>query len=173
MDKHFINIYKSQILDQVILAENAYGGVLVNEANPDPLFENIHHFIVHVSNVMKLIQPNTREDTDFRKYRMIKIKEVFPDIPQIDPKDINVRNDFEHFDERIDSWVINSKKHNYADKNIMPEGAIHGLDAKDNFRQYDPQTKILYFACREYHLERLYGYVQEVKNAMQKSHPKE
>ena len=155
-----------QILDQASLAENAYAGILENEKNPSSLFEYIHHFIVHVSNVMKLVQPNAKEDTDFRKYRMIEIKKAYQAIPDINPSDVNVRNDFEHFDERIDSWVINSKNHNYADKNIMPAGAISGLDPKDNFRQYDPGTKILYFAGREYHLGRIYDYIQQVKAAL-------
>lgn len=166
MDDHFIEIYRMQILDQAALAENAYVGILGNEKVPNRLFEHIHHFIVHASNVMKLVQPNAKEDTDFRKYRAIEIKKAYPTIPEINPSDINVRNDFEHFDERIDSWVINSKRHNYADKNIMPAGAIGGLDQKDNFRQYDPQTKILYFACREYHIKRIYNYVQLVKAAL-------
>lgn len=166
MDKHFIGIYRLQIIDQADLAESAYNRILANENNPNLLFEHLHHFIVHVSNVMKLVQPNAKEDTDFRKYRAIKIKEAFPNIPEIDPQDINVRNDFEHFDERIDSWVINSKRHNYADKNIMPAGAISGLDPKDNFRQYDPKTKILYFAGREYYVKRLYDYAQGVKSAL-------
>ena len=153
-------------MDQAALAENAYAGILNSTMNPDSLFEHLHHFIVHTSNIMKLIQPYAKEDTDFRKYRAIQIKEAFPSVPEIDPQDINVRNDFEHFDERIDSWIINSKRHNYADKNIMPVGAISGLDPKDNFRQYDPKTKILYFAGREYHIERLHEYVQQVKLAL-------
>jgi hypothetical protein len=170
MDKFFIEIYKNQILEQVALAEKAYTEILKNETNPDLLFEHLHHFVVHVSNVMKLIQPNAKEDTDFRKYRAIQLKKAFPLLPEIDPRDVNVRNDFEHFDERIDWWVINSKRHNYADKNIMPVGAMRGIDPKDNFRQYDPETKILYFAGREYHIVRLYEYIQKVKSALEQNY---
>ena len=156
-----------QILDQASLAKEAYERILKYKSSPDTLFENLHHFIVHVSNVMKLIQPNAKDDTDFRKYRALQIRNTYPKLPDIKPEDINVRNDFEHFDERIDSWVINSKRHNYADKNIMPAGGIKGLDPKDNFRQYDPKTKILYFANREYHIESLYEYAIEVETALQ------
>lgn len=166
MDTHFINIYKMQILDQIGLAEVTYAEILANETNPDPLFMHLHHFILHVSNVMKLVQPNAKEDTDFRKYRSIQIKKAYPSLPEINPKDINVRNDFEHFDERLDSWVINSRSHNYVDKNIGPIDAIKGLDPKDNFLWYDPQSKKLYFAGREYSLDRLNTYIQKVKTAL-------
>ena len=88
----FIRIYKEQAYDQALLADISYDLILKNETKPDPLFAHIHHFIIHVSNVMKLIQPN----------------------------------------------------------------------AKDNFRQYDPTKKILYFAGREYNIGRLHKYIGDV-----------
>lgn len=115
------------------------------------------------------MQPSFKDDNDFKKYRFLSIKRKYPNIIGINPKAIHIRNDFEHFDERIDYWVINSKKHNYADKNLgnmSPTEAIGGMDPKDSFRWFDPDKKILYFCGQEYNLNTLYNYIIKVKNAL-------
>lgn len=167
MDAFLIRIYKEQILDQVEDVEVAYAAVESSKADTDSLFRNVHYFLIHVSNIIKLIQPKISGDLDFKNYRAKQLKRNFPKLPSLDPKKISIRDDFEHFDERVDSWVINSEKHNYADKNIGDISSIKGWDPKDNFRWYDPKNKKLYFAGQDYSLEELYFYVQKVKNALQ------
>ena len=169
MDEFFVGIYTDQIKDQINEAEKAYTLILANSANHDVLFSAIHHFIIHVSNVVKLLQPNTKDDNDFRKYRALSIIKTHPTVPQINPKDIGIRNDFEHFDERIDSWVINSKNHNYMDKsigNVGPSQAISGLKPKDSFRWFDFQAEVLYFCGNSYDLKSLNEYIGKVKSAL-------
>ena len=51
-----------------------------------------------------------------------------------------MRNHFEHYDERLDEWWVKSPTHNIADRNIMPVGAIAGIDRLGMFRQLDPTT---------------------------------
>lgn len=169
MDEFFIKIYKEQILDQIENAEAIYQSIINPSGDTNVLFRNIHYFIIHVSNVVKLIQPKISNDLDFKNYRMKQLKRKYPNVPDIDPRLIRIRNDFEHYDERIDSWIINSKQHNYADKNlgdVNPTVAIGGLNPKDSFRWYSPNTKILYFCGEEYLLDELYSYIQKVKKAL-------
>ncbi len=166
MDNFFIKIYTEQIKDQLSEAELCFEKIKNNLKNSPVVFGAIHHFLVHVSNVAKLIQPKTKEDNDFRKYRAISLKRAYPNLPTLNPNEIHVRNDYEHYDERIDHWVINSKKHNYADKNIGPITAIKGLEPKDNFRWFDDTKMTLYFCGREYHLDDLFSYIQKVKKAI-------
>lgn len=166
MDEFFLKIYRDQILAQIKSAELSYAMITNPDINIDSLFVSIHHFIIHVSNVVKLIQPKILGDLDFKNYRVKNLKRKYPKLPDIDPALLHVRNDFEHFDERIDSWVINSKLHNYADKNIGNINAIKGLNRKDNFRWYDSSIKTLYFCGAEYPLEQLYQYTQKVKEAL-------
>jgi len=166
MDNFLINIYTEQIKDQLNEAELCFEEIKNNLTNNSAVFGAIHHFLVHVSNIVKLIQPNAKDDNDFRKYRAISLKKTYPILPTLNPNEIHVRNDYEHYDERIDYWVINSKNHNYADKNIGPVTAIKGLDPKDNFRWFDNAKMTLYFCGREYHLNDLFLYIQEVKKAI-------
>lgn len=167
MENFFIEIYADQAKDQINEAEKSFSLMLSNKQNHDILFSAIHHFIVHVSNIIKIIQP--KEDDNFRKYRAVSIRKKYPNLPTIEPRDIHIRNDFEHLDERIDYWVVNSKNHNYVDKNtgnISPSVAIKGLEPKDNFRWFDNQNMILYFCGRSYDLNKLFQYIQDVKKAV-------
>ena len=166
MDEFFLKIYRDQILDQIKSAELSYAQISNSDIDIDSLFLSIHHFIIHISNAVKLIQPKISGSLDFKNYRMNNLKRKYPKLPDIDPALLHVRNDFEHFDERVDSWVISSQQHNYADKNIGNINAIKGLSPKDNFRWYDSSTKTLYFCGAEYPLEKLCQYIQTVKGAL-------
>lgn len=166
MDEFFIKIYIEQIKDQLNEAELCFEEIKNNLSNNSVVFSAIHHFLVHSSNVVKLIQPNVKDDNDFRKYRAISLRKAYPNLPIIGPNEIHIRNDYEHYDERIDYWVINSKNHNYADKCIGPITAIKDLDPKDNFRWFDDTKMTLYFCGRESHLNDLFSYLQEVKKTI-------
>jgi len=166
MDSFFIKIYTDQIKDQLNEAELYFEEIKNNLSNNHIVFSAIHHFLVHVSNVVKLVQSNIKDENDFRKYRAISLKKAYPHLPIINSNQTHIRNDYEHYDERIDFWVINSKNHNYADKNIGPVSAIKGLDPKDNFKWFDNTKMTLYFCGKEYHLNNLFLYIQEVKKAI-------
>lgn len=160
-----MGIYIKQIKEQASEAESCFELIQRNPDSHSVVFSAAHHFLVHVSNIFKIVQPDYKLETDFKKIRMDSILKELPGLPKISPKDILVRNDLEHFDTRIDDWVENSTKRNYADRNIGPVSAIVGLDIKDNFRWFDPTTMILYFWGQPYDLKSLYGYVKEVQKA--------
>ena len=48
---------------------------------------------------------------------------------------VGMRNNFEHFDERLDRWWNDSSRHNYTDLNVMPRAAIKGVDDNDNLSE--------------------------------------
>ena len=169
MDEFFIRIYTDQIKDQIAEAEKAYSLISSAPTDHDLVFSAIHHFIIHVSNVVKLLQPNIKDDNDFRKFRSLSIRKAYPTIPDLNPKDIGIRNDFEHFDERIDYWVINSKSHNYMDKSIGNIGlgqAVAGIDSKDSFRWFNFQEMTLSFCGKNYDLKSLFDYIGSVKSVL-------
>src|SRR3989344_6019725 len=102
MEDFFIKIYREQILDQILSAETSYLGLNGNNTDLDLLFQTIHHYIIHASNVVKLVQPKISGDSDFKNYRLRCLRTKYPTLPHIDPTLVHIRNDFEHFDERID-----------------------------------------------------------------------
>ena len=77
-------------------------------------------------------------------------------------RDPDMRNNFEHFDERLDRWWLDSTSHNYADMNLMPRNAIQGLDDIDMFRAFDPATWDLGFWGQTFNLRRIVIEVQRI-----------
>ncbi len=170
-----IKVFTALLWDQIIETERAYNQITAKE-DTNEIFSAIHHFLIHVSNIVKILQPNYQnyQKKDIEKYNKLKKRSErlfinYPELPKINPKDIDIRNDLEHFDDRIDNWIKNSKTHNFADKNIGnigPTQAINGLDPKDSFRWFVPEKKVIYFADDEYNLEYLFNYVQDVKKGI-------
>ena len=60
-------------------------------------------------------------------------------------KDVDMRNNFEHYDERLDRWWNESPSHNHLDRMVGPPGGGAGLDDLDRFRVYDPTTNDIVF----------------------------
>jgi hypothetical protein len=80
---------------------------------------------------------------------------------------VKMRNNFEHFDEKLDEWFLKSKNHIYMDLNIGPY-RLAGVQPIDVFRWYDPTTKFLYFWGQEFDVQaivdetnRLYPLIEE------------
>jgi hypothetical protein len=59
-------------------------------------------------------------------------------------KNVTMRNNFEHFDERLDTWWATSEKRNYFDRNVWP-GRPNGFDDNDVFRVFTPGTGQVWF----------------------------
>lgn len=71
-------------------------------------------------------------------------------------REVTMRNNFEHFDERLDRWWAESVSHNRADMIIGPKDRVFvGLEPIDEFRIFDPQTTNLSFWGQEFNLHAL------------------
>jgi len=74
-----------------------------------------------------------------------------------------MRNNFEHFDERLDRWWRESKAHNHADMLIGPrDRTIVGIDTIDMFRLFDPNTTDLTFWGQEFNIQKIVDEVQKI-----------
>ena len=50
----------------------------------------------------------------------------------------DIRNHFEHFDERIEKWWAVSKQDSFLDLNVLPAGTFTNPVVINEFRHYDP-----------------------------------
>jgi len=73
-----------------------------------------------------------------------------------------MRNNFEHFDERLELWWQESPRHNYADFTLGPRSGIAGLDDIDMFRFFDPRTSEVVFWSEAFNLGALVNEVQRI-----------
>ena len=56
-----------------------------------------------------------------------------------------MRNNFEHFDERLERWHNESTTHDFVDKIIGPSHITSGPDDIDLFRFFNPETWVAGF----------------------------
>lgn len=76
----------------------------------------------------------------------------------------SIRNDYEHFESRLDTWATTSKNRLIADMNIGPE--IYGLGTHENLRRFEGDT--LYFWDRSVNLSEVVKWSMELSNVVKK-----
>ena len=77
-------------------------------------------------------------------------------------RDRNLRNDFEHFDERVERWFGLSEHRNYMGRNIGPPNMVVGLETGDRFQHFDPTTCVVTFWDRSVSLSEIIAEVQRI-----------
>lgn len=81
-------------------------------------------------------------------------------------REVTMRNNFEHFDERLDRWWAKSSNHNHVDLIVAPRGAISGADDIDTFRWFDSNTADLVFWSQQFNLQALIDEVKRILPAL-------
>jgi hypothetical protein len=128
VDKSYI--YFQEALSQIDFARRAYKEFeqALNESDVLTVFYKLHHFVIHVANVDKLLDPKA----DSVRNQVIN---KYLDFKDVDLKLIRrLRNHLEHFDERLDSWIEKHQGDTFFDMNIvtgakgLPDKALRTLD---------------------------------------------
>ena len=161
MDKW--RFYVREAIHQLEYAKHSYAEFKKAEHLNDTfsVFYNIHHFIIHITNVNKLFDPKVSASRE----AVLKGK---VDLADLDLKLIRrLRNHLEHFDERLDTWIKNHDGHAFFDNNIItgakgfPEKVfLRALDG-DVFKFYGeafPLTPIFET------VEKLYAYLIDIED---------
>ena len=78
-------------------------------------------------------------------------------------KHVAMRNNFEHFDERLEKWWKESARHNHVDLYIGPRNrTMIGLEEIDQFRSFDPETSNITFWGQEFNLTKIVDEVRRI-----------
>jgi hypothetical protein len=76
----------------------------------------------------------------------------------------SMRNNFDHFDDRLDEWWEASTSHNMADLNFGDlASAIQGLTDKEMFRSFNPATGDVVFWGKPYNLPQILGEIARIE----------
>ena len=110
-----LNVYIQEVSTQIDFAKRSYESYKESETRSDipSIFLYIHHFLIHATNIDKLLDVNPGS---FRG----KIISNKIDLSGIDLKPFRrLRNHLEHFDERLDNWVKNYNGYAFFDMNLV------------------------------------------------------
>ena len=137
-------------------------------------FYSSHSFLNHVGNISKLLWPDvmTKRKIPESIERGKELRRVLKISENSSLKDKTFRNHFEHYDSRIDEWVLKSKHHVYVDMLIGPVETISAVDFNDIMRHFNPDTFLLSFHGGTYDLVSAEKEVTELLNKILEISPK-
>jgi hypothetical protein len=167
LDSFLVKVFQQQILFQCECALQSLSDL--NEAlavsadeNHDPtaIFVSLQNLLNAAANIAKAFWGQGGKLSDQRTKLRDSI-ELDDDSPL---RSVTMRNNFEHFDERLDSWWAKSQRHIYVDLNIgPPHGFFSGVDASDIFRLYDPEQQLLVFWGETYDVQAIATEIERVR----------
>lgn len=107
----------------------------------DGIFIALQGILVAAANLSKLLwSSGGRKEAE--RTRLRESLGVADDSPLRDP---DLRNDFEHFDERVERWFQSSTHRNYVGRFVGPYSAVAGFATGDRFQHFDPESGVVTF----------------------------
>ena len=148
MELMLLRLFQKQVLLQcqfvIVAATNVNAGL--NNRNSEHVWYSLQNMLNAGANISKTLWGQGGRLTEER--RPLRDSIGVPDNSPL--RQVTMRNNFEHLDERMDRWWRKSKHHNHVDKIIGPKATtIVGADPRDIFRFFDPQTTELIFWGQE------------------------
>jgi hypothetical protein len=123
----------------------------------DQFWHGAQSVVIGAGNVSKALWGTGR--TAEERERRYKTRQVLRDSLQVTDespfRSVKIRNDYEHFDERLEDWWEKSTHHNYVGEMIGPAGQITGdafNEDLDILRWFNNQTGDLIFWGNELHV---------------------
>lgn len=158
METHLLRVFQRQVANQcfaaLAAAEMADEGLL--KVNQDIFWASVQNCLTAVANISKALWGQGGKYAKDREplRQSLAVGNGSP------LKPTSMRNNFEHFDERLDEWYQTSTHRNHADYLIGPENMIAGIADTDIFRVFNPDTGDVFFWGKRYPLRSI---VEEVK----------
>lgn len=166
MDVGLLRMFQRQAFLQcqfALVAANDVSSALVRN-DIIGIFGSLQCLLNAAANISKVFWGSRGKVTEARKELRDSIG--LPDDSAL--RTVTMRNNYEHFDERLETWSETSTRSNYLDLSLIPVNAVHGddaisgLDDIDKFRTYDPTTGVLTFWSQEFDVRSLINEVEQM-----------
>jgi hypothetical protein len=154
MDSMLLRLFQEQVRGQcaaVIAADRTLTDALTGLKQGDPdqrnqamdtVWSAIQDVLTASANISKALWGSKGKKAVEREPLRASLGVSDPSVLQ----GVDMRNNFEHFDERIMDWWVDDPAHVYIDRNLGSMRWDDGtISAKRTFRNYDPATGTLIF----------------------------
>lgn len=126
-----------------------------SSAEINRIFFLIQGMLVSCANISKILWPGNPRDKTLKleldeRASILKKELNLKGLHVLKNRDM--RDDYEHFDERIHIWFKESDQKNFVDTSIGPLGVVGGIATKDMLRWYDSSRGWLVFRGHVYKL---------------------
>lgn len=170
MNEEHLRLYLWEIEEQCRYALKAWTLIQSPQTDPDtePWY-SIQAFLVATANISKFLWPNPRKKARGEQLRdFLSVQDGSP------LKWRKVRDSFEHFDERLDSWIAPGKGDHFG--RVYGPSDLLDFEPEDNARIYDPRSGHIALFGEEYDIreavkevERLHSILREEPESLRHS----
>ena len=181
MNSLYLYIFQSEVYHQCTFALMRFDdfNAACKNQNMEKFWYGIQSFLNSTTNVSKLLwdgkpvcKKKNESDKDFeiqekQRNAILERRKALRESLEVSDnsllKERTMRNNFEHLDERIDTWFNLSRKHNLANRNIISEGAISGLDECDFLCTFNTSKNTITFKGEDYKITPIVMELQTLK----------
>ena len=153
MDLMLLRVFQRQVGLQcrylLLAAEDVNKGL--QQQDIEYTFYALQNLLNAAANISKALWGTKGKRADARKELRDSIG-IADDSPLRDP---DMRNNFEHFDERLDKWWKDSSRHMHVDFVVGPKNMVSVGDETDQFRIFDPDTMDMVFWGQAFNIKKL------------------
>ena len=145
MDDHLLTVFKVELktqCEQASVAAGQLGAAL--ESRSSEIWSALQNILTTAGNASKLLWGTRGSEQADQRRPLRDLVGVTDDSPL---KSRDVRNAFEHFDERIERWHAAGDTKVFASRNVGPPDAIRVADESSlsHFGTFDPATGVVTF----------------------------
>lgn len=151
MELMLLRAFQQQVVDQCRYV--AFSLPLINQpSDSDDLWIGCQMFVTGSANLSKAFWGEGRGRAKIapRRQPLRDSLGVTEDSPL---KAVGMRDNFEHYDQRLDQWWSQSPTHNHLDRSEVAPGGVTGIRNIDMFRVYDREARTLYFWGQPFELQ--------------------
>jgi hypothetical protein len=145
-----------------------------NAKTVNTFWYSVDAFLMSTGNISKTFWPSPWDDNPIKDKIMRRGQELreilgIKDESMFNAKNRTMRNDFEHFDERLDEWFFQSEKQPVLiDSSIVPYQTIESFKGLSShiLRTFDQYSWILHYRKHELDFRKMIVAIQELQTSL-------
>lgn len=127
--------------------------------------------ITYAMSIVRILNVAGARNSSRAQIRVDAIKNKWPNLPDAPQGLKQIRDDLEHFEERLDTWAFTSSSHSIVDLNLgmSPEGlgSFFGVEEKELLRNVDLENNFLFWN-HKVKLKEVLDWAQKLKEEIEK-----
>lgn len=149
MDTSVLRIFQAEVELQckfILAAFHELNAARVTKSSDD-IWRHLQSILVASAGLSKMFWGSGEGGDEERAKSRLRLRESLQVADNSPLRDVKLRNDFEHFDERLERWFARSEHRNFVGRYIGPTGRLitPSPPPTDQFQQFDPETSLVTF----------------------------
>jgi hypothetical protein len=159
LSEHVVSIFQGEVHNQAEFVTMAILDLdeMIKQLGPgfdhDRFWFTMDAALGAIARLGDIFWPRDKESRSKRRGRILRERFGIEAADEATKRD--VRNSFEHFAQRLDSWAETSEHGMFIDRNIGPAGALVNVPVS-YARHYDPRTHVISVFGQELNLRDAY-----------------